>query len=99
MRYNFAMAVVARAWRVEGRVQGVGFRYFVVKRALELGLSGWTMNLYDGSVEVAAAGPEAALDALEAAISAGPPHARVERARRIEPPAALENVHGFTVQY
>ncbi len=93
------MAVERRAWRVEGRVQGVGFRYFVVRRALELGLRGWTRNLYDGAVEVAASGSIAALDALEAAISAGPPHARVKRVRRMEPPPALENIHGFTVEY
>ncbi len=93
------MAVLARAWRVEGRVQGVGFRYFVVRKASELGLRGWTRNLYDGSVEVAAAGPEPALNALEEAISMGPAHAGVSRVRRVEPPPALENARGFTVEY
>ncbi len=93
------MAAVTRAWRVEGRVQGVGFRYFVVRRASELGLRGWTRNLYDGSVEVAAAGPEPALDALENAISSGPPHARVTGVKRFEPPPGLEKTRGFNVEY
>jgi acylphosphatase len=43
------------AW-VEGRVQGVGFRWYVRARALELGLSGWAENLADGRVKVVAEG-------------------------------------------
>jgi acylphosphatase len=39
----------ARRWLVSGRVQGVGFRYFVQGKAVELGLDGWTRNLDDGS--------------------------------------------------
>ncbi len=45
------------AW-VEGRVQGVGFRWWVRSRALELGLSGFAENLADGRVKVVAEGPE-----------------------------------------
>ena len=45
------------AW-VEGRVQGVGFRWWVRSRALELGLSGFAENLTDGRVKVVAEGPE-----------------------------------------
>src|SRR5439155_20058522 len=51
---------------VRGRVQGVGFRYFVVREAMELGLVGWVANAADGSVVLVAEGPPAALDALDA---------------------------------
>jgi acylphosphatase len=63
-----------------GRVQGVGFRAFVQRRALELGLKGYARNLSDGvSVEVVAEGPRANLDALLAALRIGPPGSYVER--------------------
>jgi acylphosphatase len=51
------------AW-VHGRVQGVGFRWWVRARALELGLAGWAANLDDGRVEVVAEGPRTAVQAL-----------------------------------
>jgi acylphosphatase len=47
---------------VEGRVQGVGFRYFVLERAQELGLTGWVRNTYEGHVEVLAEGKKPVLD-------------------------------------
>ena len=49
---------------VHGNVQGVGFRWWVRARALELGLVGWAANLDDGRVEVVAEGPRAAVQAL-----------------------------------
>jgi acylphosphatase len=55
------------AW-VRGRVQGVGFRWWTRSRALELGLTGWALNLDDGRVEVVAEGPRAACEALLAAL-------------------------------
>ena len=65
---------------VHGRVQGVGFRVFVARRAGELNLKGYARNLSDGvSVEVVAEGPRAALDALAAALRIGPSAAHVER--------------------
>jgi len=63
--------------RVEGRVQGVGFRAFVVRRARERHLRGWTRNLPDGAVEVVAEGPEDDLVALLADLRRGPPAASV----------------------
>lgn len=62
---------------VRGRVQGVGFRWFVRERAREAGLHGWVRNNPDGSVEVVAAGAAAALDDLEAAVRQGPPGSHV----------------------
>jgi acylphosphatase len=65
---------------VHGRVQGVGFRAFVARRAGELGLKGYARNLSDGvSVEVIAEGPRIALDALLAALRLGPTGAYVEK--------------------
>ena len=63
---------------VSGRVQGVGFRYFVARAARGLGLSGYVRNLPDGTVEVAAAGDRAALESLAALLEEGPPGAVVE---------------------
>ncbi|MCP1335226.1 acylphosphatase [Futiania mangrovi] len=62
---------------VRGRVQGVGFRAFVERRAQMLGLSGWVRNRADGSVEAVAAGPQESLDDLVAACREGPRAARV----------------------
>jgi acylphosphatase len=64
---------------VRGDVQGVGFRYFVQRRALEAGLSGWVRNRPDGSVELHASGSRAALERLLAQVSRGPGLAEVER--------------------
>ena len=62
---------------VRGYVQGVGFRYFVLRRADRLGLTGWVANEPDGSVRCVAEGPLAALDELVALLHSGPPGARV----------------------
>jgi acylphosphatase len=62
---------------VHGRVQGVGFRWFVRERARALGLKGWVRNRDDGSVEVLAVGQESALDRLRTLLRAGPAGARV----------------------
>ena len=57
---------------VEGRVQGVGFRYFVQERAVFLGLSGWVRNRWNGTVEVIAEGPQADVEILLKALQRGP---------------------------
>ena len=64
---------------VRGRVQGVGFRYFVSHTARELGLSGTVRNRPDGTVEVEAEGDRERLAGLLEALRRGPPAARVER--------------------
>jgi acylphosphatase len=63
---------------VRGRVQGVGFRFFVANRAQALGLLGWVKNGSDGSVRCLAEGPRHDLEALLAALELGPSGARVE---------------------
>jgi acylphosphatase len=58
-------------------VQGVGFRRFVEWRARSLGLAGWVLNREDGSVEIAAEGDPATIEAFRQEVRRGPPGARV----------------------
>jgi acylphosphatase len=74
----------ARRFVVTGRVQGVGFRWFVEKEASDLGLSGWVRNRQDGTVEVLAAGSKEKLDALYDILQRGPRAARVDFVQVIE---------------
>ena len=62
---------------VKGDVQGVGFRYFLIRRAQALGLSGWVQNRDDGTVEFVAEGSRHDLEQLERAAREGPRMARV----------------------
>ncbi len=64
---------------VRGRVQGVGFRYYVLREASYLGLEGFVANERDGSVHVVAEGAPAALDDLLERLRDGPPASIVER--------------------
>ncbi|HEY6220906.1 MAG TPA: acylphosphatase [Candidatus Eisenbacteria bacterium] len=64
--------------RVEGRVQGVGYRYFVQSRAEELRLGGSVRNMPNRSVRVEAEGPREVLEALIEILREGPPGARVD---------------------
>ena len=72
---------VTKALRVhiEGRVQGVGYRYWVVEQASALHLNGWVRNRRDGRVEVVVSGPQAALDEFLRRCHEGPELARVVR--------------------
>jgi len=63
---------------IQGRVQGVGFRWFVQREASELNLRGWVRNTEDGDVEVVAAGEAADLDELRSSLRRGPRGARVD---------------------
>jgi len=62
---------------VEGRVQGVGFRWFVRQEARRLGVAGWVRNLDDGSVELTVAGEESAVRRLIEHVRVGPDSAAV----------------------
>jgi acylphosphatase len=64
---------------VQGRVQGVGFRWFVQREASELGLHGWVRNTEDGDVEILAAGDAVDLEELRASLKRGPRGSRVDR--------------------
>jgi acylphosphatase len=72
------MALVQRVEiLVRGRVQGVAFRWYTLRQARELGLTGSVRNLPDGSVRIVAEGPPDQLEALLAWVALGPPHAQV----------------------
>jgi acylphosphatase len=64
---------------IQGRVQGVGFRWFVQREASLLDLRGWVRNTEEGEVEVVASGAAAELDALRAKLRQGPRGSRVDR--------------------
>lgn len=66
--------------KIKGRVQGIGFRYWAVKKAREIGgISGWVHNEADGSVEILMRGEEVLVDRMIAACHEGPLLARVDR--------------------
>jgi acylphosphatase len=64
---------------VYGEVQGVGFRVFVLRHAMDLALTGWVRNRGDGSVELLAEGSRAALESLLENVKRGPSASLVER--------------------
>ena len=72
---------------IRGVVQGVGFRWFVMREAHRHALTGWVANEGDGSVRVVAEGPAHEIAAFRAALEAGPPSAIVERVSAVEMPA------------
>lgn len=73
----------ARGYRVVGRVQGVGYRWFTRETASRIGVAGHVRNLRDGSVEVHARGTVAELEAFEMELASGPPGSRVDGIERI----------------
>ena len=75
---------------VEGHVQGVGFRYFVLNRANELSLKGWVRNTFSGDVEVVAEGERQVLDDLLESLHKGPRSSFVSRVRENWEPATDE---------
>jgi len=87
-----------RRWIVRGRVQGVGFRWFVGREADRLGLRGFVRNLPDGTVEVVSHGPDAALDAMERHLSRGPSHACVDAVERLQVPVELDVPTSFEIR-
>jgi acylphosphatase len=79
MRATYSLEPVERLHGfVHGDVQGVGFRYFLMREAQRLGLRGWVRNRDDGTVEFVAEGKRAELELLKHAAERGPSLARVE---------------------
>jgi acylphosphatase len=74
--------VAAYRYLVSGRVQGVGYRYFAMRAAESLGITGFARNLVDGRVEVVAEGPEELLAELEQQLRQGPAFAAVSSVER-----------------
>jgi acylphosphatase len=78
---------------IEGRVQGVGYRWWARGQARRLGVEGWVRNRRDGTVELLALGEAGALERLAQACKSGPPEAFVERVSR--EPAEDDGSEGF----
>jgi acylphosphatase len=76
--------LVGRRYLVKGRVQRVGFRFFVEDAAQREGIQGYVRNQHDGSVEIVAEGDLEALQRFEMAVRRGPSGARVEDVDTIE---------------
>ena len=83
----------ARRFLVRGRVQGVGFRWFVEREAHILGIAGWVRNNSDSSVEILAMGTRDQLSALRGRLQRGPRAARVDNVEESEakPVSGLTN--------
>jgi len=79
---------VARRFVISGRVQGVGFRWFVHDAAMREGASGWVKNLLDGRVEAFVEGDQEAVTRVEQALRRGPPRARVDRVTIVDEEAS-----------
>ena len=86
----------ARRFFIAGRVQGVGYRYFAERSAVETGVTGWARNLDDGRVEVHANGTAAQLDDFEGRLRTGPRFADVRAVESLE--AAVLESSGFHIR-
>lgn len=81
---------------IRGQVQGVGFRYFVLRQAVELELKGWVRNLPDSSLEIEINGEETNMELFILRCMEGPPMARVSEVHRQELPAG--SYTGFRIR-
>ncbi len=75
-----------RRYVVSGRVQGVGFRWFVEREAAQIGVTGWVRNRDDSSVEVMATGSPEQLRSLRQRLQEGPRAARVDQVQEASAP-------------
>jgi len=91
--------ILVRRVVVEGFVQGVGYRDFVRRAALRLGVSGWVRNRADGSVEALVAGPPADVERMLAEMRRGPRGATVTSLRLADPaPGDETNAGAFSIR-
>jgi acylphosphatase len=88
--------MIGRRWLISGRVQGVGYRNFVQRSAVQLGLSGYARNLDDGSVEVYASGRADKIAQLGGLLRVGPRWAEVRGVA--EQDAAVRVMDGFEIR-
>lgn len=91
------LSMIAKRYIVRGRVQGVGFRWFVDHEARSLGLAGWVRNNIDGTVEALAMGTDAQLSAFSNKLRQGPRAARVDEVNEI-PAEPVEDLKTFRIE-
>ncbi len=85
-------------WVISGRVQQVGFRWFVLRRAADLRVKGWARNLADGRVEVVGRGTAEDLRALETELLQGPLMARVDNVEKGDSPHDIPTINSFDIK-
>jgi acylphosphatase len=90
-------SIEAKRYVVRGRVQGVGFRWFVEREAHMLGIAGWVRNNHDGSVEVLAQGTRDQLSGLHSRLREGPRAARVD-AVEVDEARPTEELNSFRIE-
>jgi acylphosphatase len=88
--------LLARTYKVHGRVQGVGFRYFTKENADALGIRGYVRNEDDGGVFIYAVGDPPAMNRFAAAVHSGPHHAEVRTVEEKEAP--LQKFSSFRIE-
>ena len=98
MSQNSEQAIEEVFARVSGFVQGVGYRHFVVQKALSFGLRGYAHNCGDGSVEVLAQGSRPALEHLLTILWQGPPASEVDEVK-VSWRGTTEHFRGFTIRW
>jgi acylphosphatase len=92
-------AILSRQFRIKGRVQGVGFRWFVHQEATSLGLRGSVRNTRDSAVAVEAEGVATAINLLREALRCGPRGCRVDELLEGDLPAERQGTLGpFTIE-
>lgn len=77
---------------VHGRVQGVGFRYYTMQQAKQLGVKGWVRNNMDGTVEIIAQADKKTLQAFQTAVKKGSPASQVSHVRTKQ----MQTSHNYT---
>ena len=92
------METQAKRYFVSGRVQGVGFRFFVERTAASLGVGGYVRNLYDGRVEVYAVGSAERMHALKNALARGPRMAAVDRVEERDADILQDYANEFSIE-
>jgi acylphosphatase len=90
-------SVQARRFLVRGRVQGVGFRWFVEREAHILGIAGWVRNNFDGTVEVLVMGTREQLVGMKSRLQEGPRAARVDDVEESEA-EPIKGLNSFRIE-
>jgi acylphosphatase len=90
-------AIQTRRFLVRGRVQGVGFRWFVEREAHILGIAGWVRNNHDGTVEVLAMGTREQLAGMRSRLREGPRAARVDDVEESEA-EPVKSLNSFRIE-
>lgn len=88
---------VAKHILVSGRVQGVGFRHFTKKNAVNIRIKGWVRNLDDGRVEAIVQGSKEDVDRMLSILSTGPIHSKVTNMEVVD--SDVEDFKDFEVRY